>query len=222
MTRKRSPKDRPEHKKMRIRATKKPTKKANVGSALANAKTKNGNKGTGSCDKTAKAIDRLLAAEKWQEAQSLLHWELIHAPTDHYWWMMLSETYYEQFEYETALECAKRAVELAPQCPLALWHYAGCLSMTGQERAALAVWTLLLNRDLDEIAYGEGGEGMKWAMQLLNDVHYRMGFVHQFLGEDSQARVSFEKYLENRRHGVSSIYDAADVKKAMVADAVLL
>jgi tetratricopeptide (TPR) repeat protein len=198
---------------MPTRATKKRTSPGSGASAWPRAKTKKGRTKTGSNGSEAKIIERLLNAEKWPQAQALLHRALIHAPTDHYWWMMLSETYYEQFEYETALECSKRAVELAPQCPLALWHYAGCLSMTGQERAALAVWALLLNRDLDEVAHGECGEGMKWAMQLLNDVHYRMGFIHYFLSEDAQARISFEKYLYNRSRGVGSIYDAEEVKK---------
>jgi tetratricopeptide (TPR) repeat protein len=200
---------------MRNRATENHTKPASAAGAWAKAKTKSARKKTGSNDKAGKRIQRLLAEEKWQEAQALLHRELIHAPTDHWAWMMLSETYYEQFEYETALECAKRAVELAPHCTLGLWHYAGCLSMTGQERAALSVWQLMLNRDLEEVAHEECGEGLPWAMQLLNDVHYRMGFIHQFLGEDAQARVSFEKYLHNRRHGVGSLYDAAEVEQRL-------
>jgi tetratricopeptide (TPR) repeat protein len=198
---------------MRGQAKKKNTKPANGAGAWPRGKTKSAGRKTGSNDRVGKTIERLLAAEKWQEAQTLLHKELIHAPTSHWLWMMLSETYYEQFEYETALECAKRAVELAPQCSLALWHYAGCLSMTGQERAALSIWQLMLNRDLDEVAHGECGEGMKWAMQLLNDVHYRMGCIHRFLGEDAQARASFEKYLHNRRHGVGSIYKVDEVKQ---------
>ncbi len=200
---------------MRSQATKKRTTLANGGGSWAKEKTRNARKTTGSKDKAAKAIERLLNAENWQEAQLRLHRELIHAPTDHWLWMMLSQTYYEQFEYDTALECAKRAVELAPQCPLALWHYAGCLSMSGQERAALAIWALMLNRELDEVAFGDCGEGMKWAMQLLNDVHYRMGQIHLFLGEDAQARVSFEKYLGNRQHGVGSIYDSNEVKREL-------
>lgn len=196
---------------------------ANVAKSWGRAKTRNAKSPIGSRDKAVRTIERLLAAEKWQEAQALLHKELLHAPTDHWLWMMLSETYYEQFEYETALECAKRAVELAPQCPMALWHYGGCLSMTGQERAALTVWTLLLNRNVEEVGYGECGEGMKWALQLLNDVHFRMGRVHQFLGEDSQARVSFQKYVHNRAHGVGSLYDLAEARRqlAELSDAKL-
>ena len=205
---------------MPSQATKKRTKPASGGGSWPKEKTKNAGKTNGSKDKATKTIKRLLKFENWQEAQLLLHRELIHAPTDHWLWMMLSQTYYEQFEYDTALECAKRAVELAPQCPLALWHYAGCLSMTGQERSALAIWSLLLNRELDDVAFGDCGEGMKWAMQLLNDVHYRMGQIHLFLGEDAQARVSFEKYLSNRRHGVGSIYDSNEVKRELAKLAV--
>jgi tetratricopeptide (TPR) repeat protein len=197
---------------MRSQAKEKSTKKGSAANSTGRAKIRNARKSTGSNGRATKNIERLLAAEKWQLAQGLLHRELIHGPTDHWLWMMLSQTYYEQLEYDTALECAKRAVELAPECPLALWHYGGCLSMVGQERAALAVWTLILNRDLHEVAQGECGEGEKWAMQLLNDVHYRMGQVHYFLGEDDLARLSFEKYLHNRQHGVGSLYDSKEVK----------
>lgn len=200
---------------MRARAKKKDTNAADGGNSWARAKTRNAKGRNGSRDKAAKNIERLLAAEKWQEAQALLHKELLHAPSDHWLWMMLSETYYEQLDYQTALECAKRAVELAPHCPLALWHYAGCLSMTGQERSALSVWTLLLNREVHEVAHDECGEGMKWAMQLLNDVHFRMGRIHQSLGEDSQARVSYEKYIHNRAHGVGSLYGLAEARRQL-------
>lgn len=198
---------------MRVRARKKNTNTADGERLWAGAKTRSAGSRTGSRGKAIKEIERLLVAEKWKEAQPLLHKELLHSPTDHWLWMMLSETYYEEFDYETALECAKRAVELAPQCPLALWHYAGCLSMNGQERAALAAWTLILNRDLDDVAYGECGEGMKWAMQLLNDVHYRMGRIHQFLGEGAQAKASYQKYLHNRSHGVGSLYELKEARR---------
>jgi tetratricopeptide (TPR) repeat protein len=126
--------------------------------------------------------------------------------------MHLSLTYYEQKKYEIALKCSMRAVELKPGCALALWHYAGCLEMTASEDAALAIWTLILNKDLEEVAYGECGEGMDWAMQLLNDVHYRMGKYFRRKGQNEPARESFKKYLHNRSHGVGSIYDKKQVE----------
>ncbi len=51
--------------------------------------------------------------------------------------------------------------------------------MNGREDAALVIWTILRDMDLEEVAYGECGEGMDWALQLLNDVHYRVGRYYQ-------------------------------------------
>jgi tetratricopeptide (TPR) repeat protein len=159
------------------------------------------------------AIETLIEQKKWSKARALIQDDLASAPTDHWLWMTLSLTYYEQKRYEKALLCSKRAVEYQPDCPLALWHYAGSLFMSGREDAALAIWTVLLDMDLKEVADGECGEGMDWALQLLNDVHYRIGRYFQWKKEPELARNSFEKYLSNREHGVGSIYD-----KKMVED----
>jgi tetratricopeptide (TPR) repeat protein len=158
-------------------------------------------------------IEQLVAAKKWTRARALIQEELVSAPSDHWLWMTLSLTYYEQKQYEKALQSSKRAVELEPSCPLALWHYAGSLYMSGRESSALAIWTILLDMNLEEVAYGECGEGMDWALQLVNDVHYRIGRYFQWKGEEEQARASFEKYLHNRSHGVGSIYDEKQVEK---------
>ncbi len=156
-------------------------------------------------------VEKLIQEKKWARARALIQEELVSAPTDHWLWMTLGLTYYEQKRYDKALACSKRAVELQPSCPLALWHYAGALFMSGRESAALAIWTILLDMDLEEVAYGECGEGMDWAMQLINDVHYRMGRYFQWKGQDDQASASFEKYLHNRKHGTGSLYDAKPV-----------
>jgi hypothetical protein len=151
-------------------------------------------------------IEELVEQKKWTAARKLIQEELISAPTDHWLWLTLSLTYYEQKKYEKALQCSKRAVELQPDCPLALWHYAGSLFMSGREDAALAIWILLLNMDVEQVAYGECGEGMDWALQLLNDVHYRMGRYYEWKREKELAFASYSKYLHNRAHGVGSLY----------------
>jgi tetratricopeptide (TPR) repeat protein len=162
-------------------------------------------------------IERLVAEAKWAQARTRIQEELVFHPTDHWLWLTLSLTYYEDKDYAKALECSQRALQLEPACPLALWHYAGSLYMTGQETAALTMWAMLLARDVEEVAYGEHGEGLDWALQLLNDVHYRMGRCYAFLGEKEQARASFRKYLHNRQHGVTSLYDAKEAEKELAA-----
>jgi tetratricopeptide (TPR) repeat protein len=157
-------------------------------------------------------IESLIDKRKWKQAQQRLYHELAQSPTDHWVWFNLSLAHYEQGQYETALKCAQRAVELRSQCPLALWHYAGSLYMTGHEQQALAIWTILLTLDVEEVAYGECGEGMDAALRLINDVHYRIGRCYQHQGKQDLAIQSFEKYLHNRAHGVESTYDDAPIK----------
>jgi tetratricopeptide (TPR) repeat protein len=194
-------------------ATEKSTKKGSGAGTWSKAKTKSAKSRTGSRGDAAAAIERALDAKNWSRARALLHEELVFAPADHWLWMHLSLAYYEDRQYEKALLCSKRALELEPRCPLALWHYAGCLYMNGQEDAARNVWTVLLNTDLEDIAYGDCGEGMDAAMRLVNDVHYRLGRYYLWKGQSELALTAFEKYLHNRAHGVGSSYDEKFVQK---------
>jgi predicted Zn-dependent protease len=159
-----------------------------------------------------KKIEKLIAAKQWKAARTVIEDELQSDPTDHWLWANLGLTYYEERKYEKALVCTRRAVELAPNCPLVLWDFAGCLYMSGQEAAAFAIWTLLLTMEVEDVATAEGGEGVDWAMQLLNDVHYRVGKYYMRKGQLEQAKASFTKYLHNRSHGVGSIYDKEQVE----------
>jgi len=170
---------------------------------------------------TVTKIEKLLAAKKWKQARALIQEELVSEPGDHWLWMHLGLTYYEEKNYDKAVECSKRAVELKPGCALALWHFAGSLDMAGKEQSALAIWTILLDMDLEKVANGECGEGMDWALQLVNDVHCRMGRYFQRKGREELAQVSFEKYLHNREHGVGSIYDAAPIRKQLARTAAV-
>jgi len=158
-------------------------------------------------------IESLIAQKQWARARESIHEALEDAPTDHLLWLTLSLTYYEEKKYEKALQCSQRAVELQPSCPLALWHFAGALFMNGREDPALVIWTILRDMDLEAVAYGECGEGMDWALQLVNDVHYRIGRYYEWKEEHAQARTSFEKYLHNREHGVGSIYNKKHVEE---------
>jgi tetratricopeptide (TPR) repeat protein len=165
-------------------------------------------------------IEALIARKQWAKARDSIHEALEEAPTDHWLWLTLSLTYYEENKYEKALQCSQRAVELQPSCPLALWHLAGALFMNDREDAALVIWTLLRTMDLEAIAYDECGEGMDWALQLVNDVHYRIARYYQWKEEHELARHSFAKYLHNREHGVGSIYNKEQVEEYLARSAL--
>ena len=164
MPRKRSPNERPEHETNRQASSAKSMNEASEESAWVKGKRKKGGSRNGSSASNGALIEKLLEEKDWKAARASLHEELVFKPSDHWLWLTLSSTYYEDKDYDKALVCGKRAVELEPGCPLALWHYAGALYMTQREPAAFAIWTVLLNTNIEEIAHGEHGEGMAWAL----------------------------------------------------------
>ena len=189
------------------------TRKAKGVNAWAKARTSRGKPPTGIRGSGMSRIEAYIAEKNWKQARSLIQDELLFKPMDHWLWMTLGLTYHEEQEYDRAVQCSKRAVQLAPDCPLALWHYAGSLDRAGHGAFALPIWIMLLSMEIEQVAYGDHGEGMGWALQLLNDVHYRMGRYYQRLGKKELASESFRKYLHNREHGVGSIYDLSKAEE---------
>src|SRR5262249_34106692 len=104
-------------------------RKAGVDSLWGKAKTEKDRSRNGSKDECTLRIEQAIEQKNWKEARQLIQEDLIFKPTDHWLWFSLSLTFYEEKEYEKALASSTRAVELAPNCPLALWHYAGSLFM---------------------------------------------------------------------------------------------
>src|SRR5713226_1420458 len=105
----------------RNRATATDTKKARGVNSWAKAKIRKGKPPTGTGGSRTSAIERCLAEKNWKGARCLIQDELLFQPMDHWLWMTLGLTYHEEQEYEKAVQCSKRAVQLAPGCPLALW-----------------------------------------------------------------------------------------------------
>jgi tetratricopeptide (TPR) repeat protein len=158
-------------------------------------------------------VESCIKHERWKEAQRLIRRALRAEPDSHWYWATLGLTYHEQFDYDKSLECAEKALELAPHCPLVLWHYAGALHMQGLAKEALAVWKKLIKRGVNAIAHGECGEGIASARSLVNDCNYRVASCYAWIGQKALAARYFRRYLENRHKGVRSVYSLADVKK---------
>lgn len=115
-------------------------KKVSAAASWRRAKTSNGKSPNGSSAEAFHDIERLIARKQWAKARRAIQELLVFHPADHWLWMHLGATYYEQKKYDRALKCAEHAVHLDPDCPLAMWHYAAALYMTG--RTSAAVWLL--------------------------------------------------------------------------------
>jgi tetratricopeptide (TPR) repeat protein len=156
-------------------------------------------------------IGELLRQKKWEEMRQLaLEW-LQEEPTSHWLLAQISQAYYEERNYLEALEYSKRALDIQPSCPLALWDYAGALDMLERNDEALAVYRRLMRRGAARIAHGRCGEGIRWARSLVNDCRYRVGLIYGRVGEARTARSYIRRHLSGRGRNTPSIYSLKEV-----------
>ena len=163
----------------------------------------------------SKAIEAAIRSEKWKKARQLILVELKEKPDSHWLLTRLGLTYYEERSYRKSLSYSRRAMALAPHCPLVLWDYAGSLQMLGKHRMALRVYRQLLSRGVEQIAHGDCGEGRGWARGLVADCLYRQAQSYTKLGEQKAAMVAYRKHLRMRGPGCRSIYAVRAVRKEL-------
>lgn len=158
-------------------------------------------------------VEARIAKQDWLGARDLIRAEMRKAPKSHWLIARLALTYYEERKYQKALELAVDALQIAPECPLACWEYAGACSMLDKNKEAIAVYSWLVQRGVDELAFGECGEGRGWARAMVADSHFRLALCHEQLGDRRKARGALKKHLAARGPGCRSIYPIAQARK---------
>ena len=158
-------------------------------------------------------IEELIHAEKWPKARKLIQVELRKKPKDHWLLSRLALTYYEEGQYKYALQLELKALQEAPYCPLAIWGYAGTLEMLDRGSEALKIYKWLASWGEENLAYGDCGEGLRWARSLIADCHYRIACIMEKRGQRKRAIAAFQEYLLRRERGHRSIYSLSDVKR---------
>ena len=158
-------------------------------------------------------IEKYIEKENWAKARNEIRKELKTDKDNHWLITRLGLTFYEEKEYKRALHYSEKAKKLAPNCPLVLWDYAGTLDMLGKEKEAIKVFQKIINKGIEEIAYGECGEGIRWAKALYADCFYRLALSYLRIGQKRKAKENFEKHFVNRGRGIPSIYKINEVKK---------
>jgi tetratricopeptide (TPR) repeat protein len=151
--------------------------------------------------------------EKWSQGRTILLELLKEYPGDHWLLTRISSTYFEEKNYVKALEYSEQALLVHPRCPLVLWDYAGTLDMLDRNDEALKVYQGLIRRGVSRIAYGECGEGIRWARSLVNDCRYQLGLIYASTGDFRLAGKYIKKHIVNRNRNCPSIYNLREVKK---------
>ena len=163
--------------------------------------------------RAAAAIERAIASKDWSRARRLIREWLRRSPDDHWLLTRLSLTYYEQEQYRKSLKYVTQALQVAPYCPLAVWDYAGTLDMLGRKKRALQIFQWLASWGEKRIAFGECGEGIRFARSLIADCYYRIARINEERRERGKAMRTYKQHLLRRKPGVRSIYPLAEVRR---------
>jgi tetratricopeptide (TPR) repeat protein len=163
--------------------------------------------------KQSEEIWDLIKKDKYEDARLLLNIMNEEEPESHWVLSRIALTYYEEKNYEKALEFEYQALELAPDCPLVLWGYAGVLDMLEYDDEAIQVYRKLIHRGVTRIANGICGEGLRKARSLVNDCRYRLAQLYAGKGQFQQARKYIREYISNRNPNCTSIYNLKEAKK---------
>jgi len=172
---------------------------------------------TTSKKRVSQKIEMAIAANKWKAARKLIREQLRLDPENHWLLTRLSLTYYEQKQYRKALQYVVQALQIAPYCPLAVWDCAGTLDMLNRKRRALQIFQWLISWGEKRIAFGECGEGVRFARSLIADCYYRIARIYEDRRERGKAIRAYKQHFFRRKRGVRSIYPLVEVKRRYAA-----
>jgi tetratricopeptide (TPR) repeat protein len=156
---------------------------------------------------------QLYRERKWAEARIPLEESLRDEPDDHWLLFNIGETYFEERNFEKALEYEERALKIEPRCPKALFDSAEALYELYRPEETIKICKNLIHRGVNRIAYGECGEGLKSARMNVNDCRYLMGLGYADLDNFTLAARYIKSHLANRSRKVVSVYFLYRVKK---------
>jgi tetratricopeptide (TPR) repeat protein len=154
----------------------------------------------------------LFEREHWNSARKLILSKLKRDKLNHWLLTRLGSTYYEERNYKKALEITKRALLLAPKCPLVLWDYAGTLQALDKDLEAIQIYRKLIRKGIKRIATEKCGEGIARARGLIADCYFGLSISLFEIGKKKAGLKAFENHLELRGPGCRSIYSIEYVK----------
>lgn len=158
-------------------------------------------------------FNQLWNANKWTELREFLIKWLDEEPDDHWILLHIAEIDYQEKHFDEALEYAEKAFKFAPRCPLAIWEYAETLDRVGSHEEAALLYKRLIRKGVNRVAFGECGEGIRWAKMITNDSRYVLGVIYAGKGEYFLAESYIKKYISNRNCRYESRFSLREAKK---------
>ena len=156
-------------------------------------------------------LNDLFEEDKWLEAKAILEEEKEKYPNEYFLVTSLAKVCYNLKLYKEALSYAEKAMEIEPNDVLVIYDYGCALSALDRNEEAIKQWDRIIEMDIKEVAYGDFGEGLKWAKSIINDSRYRKAICSLEIGDKVEAKKLIETHLTNRQRGVYSDFTKKQV-----------
>ncbi len=163
--------------------------------------------------KISNKIDKYIKNGDFAPAIEILQQEIKITPNDHWLYAQLSIIYYKKNEFIVALEFSQKALALDAECPMALNFHAFILFANKKIVRARKSWEKLIDKDLDNIAYGKCGEGIKYAKSIVNDARYMIAQLYLEVDDKEKALEYFKSHLRKRKRGIFSKFNKKVVER---------
>ena len=128
-------------------------------------------------------LDNLKSNSKWQVLKTYLMEMKIKYPSEYFICTELSNAYHMLGMYKESEQASLEAMRLEPNDVLVVYNYAVALYSNEKFSEAIVQLNRILKREINAIAYGVHGEGMKWAMSIKNDSLYLKAICQLNLGK---------------------------------------
>ena len=102
---------------------------------------------------------------------------------------------------------------MEPDDDLNIYTYACALYYVGLLDKSYEYFNKIIDKDINDIAYGEHGEGLRYAKALINDSIYMAGVIFQKQHKYEEAKGFFLRHLEDRKPFQYSDFTKAQVMK---------
>jgi tetratricopeptide (TPR) repeat protein len=157
-------------------------------------------------------INDLIEKDQYDEARRLIEKELEKEPDSHWLLTQLGSTYYEQRQYKKALKWLLKSLDILDDCPLTLWHLAGTLEALEKPKAALRIYSWLLESRISP-EEDPCWESVEWTENLKTDCVYRIGTCFVDLKQKAKAAQSFRRYVDLLLAGAPGMYSLEEVQQ---------
>jgi tetratricopeptide (TPR) repeat protein len=111
----------------------------------------------------------------------------------HWLYTQLSSAYYEKHKYSTALKYSSKAMAIAPNCPLSLWHYAGDLVCNNKSDMAISIYHKILKKRFGKMC----NESKEQTIALKSDCRIRLAMCYYSINQLQKARHWVKLFIRN-------------------------